>query len=100
MHDGAGGQRFRGLGVLVHQMGEEFSIERTPIDADAHWLAMLHRHIDDGAELLDFLVLETDVAGVDAIFVERFGAVRIFAEQLVADVMEIADQRHGHAALA
>ena len=46
------------------------------------------------------LVLETDIAGIDAVFVERLGAGRILRQQLVADIMEIADQGRGDAALA
>ena len=46
------------------------------------------------------LVLESDIAGIDAIFVQRLRAGRIIGQQLVADVMEVADQRRGDAALA
>ena len=52
------------------------------------------------ANWLSLLVLEADVAGIDAVLVERFGAGRMVGQQLVADVMEIADQRHVDAALA
>ena len=57
------------------------------------------RRLDDLAELRVALVLEPDVAGVDAVLVERLGACGVFGEQLVADVMEIADQRDFDAAL-
>ena len=46
------------------------------------------------------LVLESDIAGIDAVFVERLRAGRIIGQQLVADVMEVPDQRRGDAALA
>ena len=88
------------LGILIHQLRQQFAVERAPVDADADGLAVAHRRFDDGAELAIFLVLETDVAGIDPILVERFGAGRIVAQELVADVMEIADQRHVDAALA
>ena len=93
----------RGFGrgrVLVHQLGEQFLIERTPIGADAHRLVVLVGDLDDVGELGVALVLEADIAGIDAVFVERLGAGRIVGQQLVADVMEIADQRRGDAALA
>ncbi len=35
-----------------------------------------------------------DVAGIDAVFGQRAGALRVVAEQLVAVEMKIADQRH------
>ena len=93
----------RGFGesrVLVHQLGEQLLVERAPIGADAHRLVVLVGDLDDVGELGVALVLEADIAGIDAVFVERFGAGRIFGEQLVADVMEIADQGRGDAALA
>ena len=58
-------------------------------------LLYLMRHLDDGGELRVLLVLEADIAGIDAVFVERLGAGRMVGQQLVADVVEVADQRHG-----
>ena len=62
-------------------------------------LSQLERELDDLRELPVALVLEADVAGIDAVLVERFGARRVFGEQLVADVVEVADERHADAAL-
>ena len=90
----AGVDRMVRLGVLVHQLGEQFLIERTPIGADAHRLVVLDRDLDDGAELAVPLFLEADIAGIDAVFVERLGAGRMIGEQLVADIVEVADDRH------
>jgi len=59
-----------------------------------HWLIVLDRGLDDGAELAVLLFLETHIAGIDAILVERFGAGRMIGQELVADVMEVADDRH------
>ena len=84
-------------GVLVHERGQELLIERTPVRADAHRLAVADRDLDDLAELQVALVLEADIAGIDAIFVERLGAGRMIGEQLVADIVEVADQRRGDA---
>ena len=82
------------LGVLVHQVRQQFLIERAPVGADPHRLVVLDRHLDDGGELLVLLVLEADIAGVDAVLVERLGAAGMIGQQLVADVMEVADDRH------
>ncbi len=62
-------------------------------------LSVFDRHLDDGGELLVLLVLEADIAGIDAVLVERLGAARMIGQQLVADVMEVADERHAHAQL-
>ncbi len=91
--DGAGLERLRARRVLVHERGQKILIERTPVGADAHRLAVADGDLDDLAELQVALVLEADIAGIDAIFVERFGAGRMIGEQLMADVMEVADQR-------
>jgi len=92
---GAGRQR-----VFVHQLGQQFLIERTPVGADPDRLIILVGDLDDVAELAVALVLEADIAGIDAVFVERLGAGRVVGQELVADVMEIADQGRGDALLA
>ena len=86
--------------VFVHQLGQQLLVERAPIGADPDRLAVLVGDLDDVGELRVALVLEADIAGIDAVFVERLGAGRIIGQQLVADVMEIADQGRGDAALA
>ena len=83
-----------GARILIHQMGEKFLIERSPIGADANRLVVTNRGFDDGAELPVFLFLKADVAGIDAILVERLGAGGVIGEQLVPDVVKIADDRH------
>ncbi len=55
---------------------------------------MLDRGLDNGAELPVLLFLEADIAGIDAIFVERLGAGRMIGQKLVADIVEVADDRH------
>ena len=89
----------RGLGVLVHQPRQQFLIERAPVDADAHRLVVLDRHLDDLGELRVALVLEADIAGIDAVFVERLGAAGVIGQQRVAVVVEVADERHVDAQL-
>ena len=60
---------------------------------------MLGRGLDDGAELPVLLLLEADIARVDAVLVERLGAGRMIGQELVADVVEVADDRRVHAHL-
>jgi len=57
--------------VFIHQPGEQFLVERTPVRPDPHRLAVLVGDLDDVGELRVALVLEADIAGVDAVFVER-----------------------------
>ena len=75
-------------------MGQEVAVERAPVGADAHRLAVPDGGLDDGRELSVLLVLEADIARIDAVLVERLGAGRMIGQKLVADVMEIADERH------
>ena len=98
VHDGARILGRVALRVLVHQARQQLLIERAPVDADAHRLFVPQRDVDDGAELAVLLLLEADVAGIDAVLVERFRRGRVLAQQLVSDVVEIADERHAHAA--
>ena len=79
LHDGLVQDGARILGrrrrrVLVHQAGQQLLVEAAPVDADAHRLGVLQRELDDGRELAVALGLEADVAGIDAILVERLGA--------------------------
>ena len=69
-------------------------IERAAIDADAHGLAVVARDLADGRELLVAALAVADVAGIDAVLVERAGAFGIFRQQDVAVVVKIADERN------
>ncbi len=86
--------RFCGLGVLVHEPGQQFLVEGSPVRADAHRFVVFQRHLDDGGELPVPFVLEADIARIDAVFVERLGAGGVVGQQLVADIMKVADNRH------
>ena len=44
----AGIDRSVGARVLVHQMRQQFLVERAPIGADAHRLVVADRGLDDG----------------------------------------------------
>ena len=85
--------RGRTLRVLVHQRGEQRAIERAPVDADPHRLAVGDRNLDHAAEVLVVLVADPDVAGIDAVLVERFRARRVLGEEHVPVVVEVADDR-------
>ena len=93
-HHLAGAERRGRKRVLVHQMGEQLLVERAPVDADAHRLAVADRGLDDVAELLVLLVLEADIARIDAVLVERLRAGRMIGQKLVPDIVEVADDRH------
>ncbi len=86
-------ERRGGGGVLVHQMRQQLLVERAPVRSDPHRLAVLDGELDDLGELQVALVAEADVARIDPVFVERLGAGRMLGEQLVSDVVEVADQR-------
>ena len=92
-HHRASRARRRRARVFVHQRGEQFLVERSPIGANPHRLAIFDRQFNDEAELLVPLVFETHIAGIDSIFVERLGAGRMLGEELMADIVEIADER-------
>ena len=57
-------------------------------------LAMAAGGLDHLGELRVALAAAADVAGIDAVLVERLGAGRVCGEQLVAVEVEVADQRH------
>jgi hypothetical protein len=92
--DIAGAQRRSVGGVLVHQPGQQDLVERSPVDADADRLVVADGHFYDFDELPVLLVLEADIARIDAVLRQRFGTGGMIGEQRVADVMKIADQRH------
>ena len=75
------------------RLRQQVLVERAPVGPDAHRLAVADGGLDDLPELQIALVFEADVAGVDPVFVERLGAGRMVGEQLVADIVEVADQR-------
>ena len=62
--------RLGATGVLIHQPGEQRSIERSPVDADPHRLALRDRDLDHAAEVLVVLPANTNVARIDAVLIE------------------------------
>ena len=80
-------------GVGVHQLGQELLVERAPVDADPDRLVVVDRDLDDRLEVL-VVALGADVARVDPVLGERRGHLRVLDQQLVAVVVEVADDRH------
>ena len=85
------------VGVLLHLRDDELLVERAAVHADADRLAVVARDAADRRELLVAPLAGADVARVDAVLVERAGAVGIAGQQQVAVVVEVADKRGGDA---
>src|SRR5258708_3636003 len=83
------------LGVLVHQLGEQLLVERSPVHPDTHRLAVGDGHFHDLAEV-GVVVLGAHVAGVDTVLGERLRARRILGEQQVPVVVEVANDGDVH----
>ena len=90
-HDVACGQRVGEAVVVVHHLGEEGLVERAPVDADADGLLVLYCDFDHGAEVVVVFAADGAVARIDAVLGEGFCGVRVFGEELVAVVVEVAD---------
>src|SRR3546814_5990852 len=57
----------------------------------------LFRSLDDRRKLAFMFLAETDVARIDAVLRQRLGTGGFALQQLVAVVVEVADDRHVHA---
>ena len=68
-------------------------VERAPVDPDADRLVVVDGDPDDRREVL-VVALGADVARVDPVLGERRGHLRVLGQQLVAVVVEVADDRH------
>jgi hypothetical protein len=67
-------RRLRQARVLVHHAREQFRVEATPVDADAHRLAVATGKFDHGRELIVALGATPDIARVDAELRQCLGA--------------------------
>ena len=92
--DGCSRYRVRRGRILVHKPGQKSLVERAPVDTDANRFVMFQGRFDDGGELAVLLFLKTHIARVDPVLGERLGAGRMVGKELVADIVEVADQRH------
>ena len=92
-HHVAGVARLGEAGVGLHQVGQQLLVERAPVDADPDGLPVVDRDPDDRREVL-VVALGADVARVDPVLREPGRHLRVLHEQLVAVVVEVADDRH------
>ncbi len=81
-------------GIFVHHAREQLLIERSPVDADAHWFLILDGNFDHDAEVVVVLAAHAYVARVDAVLGQCARALRIFLQQQMAVVMKVADDGH------
>ena len=82
------------VGVFLHFGHDQLLIQGAAIDADADGFAVVASDLADGGELFVAALAGADITGIDSVFVERLGAFRIFREQHVAVVVEVADDRN------
>ena len=85
------------VGVLLHLRDDELLVERAAVHADPDRLAAIARDAADRGELLVAPLAGADVAGIDAVLVQRLRALREARQQQVAVVVEVADERRRHA---
>jgi hypothetical protein len=82
------------LRVLVHQAGEQRLVERAPVDADAHRLVVRIAISTMAANWRSFLSLKPTLPGLMRYLSSASAQAGMIGEQLVADVVEVADERH------
>jgi len=90
-------ERLRAPPVLVHQSREQRAVERAPVDADPHRLAVVHSDANHRAEVFVVLLADVDVAGVDAVLGERARALRILRQKQMPVVVKVADDGNSKA---
>ena len=88
----SGVQRVGAHRVLVHELREETLVQRSPVDADADWLAVVDGEFDNLPEIL-VAPLRAHVARVYAVFGEIASTLGVFLEEDVPVVVEVADDR-------
>ena len=93
--DRVGVERVLAARVRVHVAGEQLLVDAAPVGADAHRLAVLERLLDHDREVLLAGVALADVARIDAVLGEGLRAGGLLPQQLVAVVVEVADQGDG-----
>ena len=78
--------------VLLHLRHDQLLIERAAVHPDAHRPVVIDGHPADGGEPFITARAGPDVARVDAVFVEGGRARGVAGQQLMAVVVEIADE--------
>ena len=85
--------------VFVHHAREQSLIERAPIHADAHRPVILDGRFDHDAEIIVVLLADIYIARIDAVLGQGARHFRVFLQQNVAVVMEVADDGNAAAEL-
>ncbi len=98
-HHVARRQWFRFLAVLVHHPRQQRLVQRTPVHADPHRLMVFDCALHHDAEIVVVLAPHRHVAGIDAVLGQRARRGWILLEQQMPVVVEVAHDRHRHAAL-
>ena len=80
--------------VLLHLPHDELLVQGAAVHADAHGPPEVTRHGADRRELLVAPLPRPDVARVDPVLVERPRHLRVFRQEGVPVVVEVADERH------
>ena len=73
-----------GLGkasVLIHHLGQQRAVERSPVDADPHRAVVFNRGLDHGAKVIVMLLADIHVARIDAVLGQRLRASGIFLQE-------------------
>jgi hypothetical protein len=83
--------------VLLHLRDHELLVERPGVDTNPNRFSAITRDAADRRELLVPSSSGADITGVDAVLVERFGAVRVARQEQMPVVVKIADKRGGAA---
>ena len=94
-HHVAGIGWFGGQGVGIHQLGQDGLVQGAPVDADPDRLVVVDGDLHDRREVF-VVAFGADVARIDPIFGEGGGHLRVFGQELVAVVVEVADDGHVH----
>ena len=65
--------------VCFKHLSENFRIKRAAVHTDSHRLFIAKRHLNHAGEVFHSPLAFTDVAGIDAIFGKRLGALAHFS---------------------
>ncbi len=99
-HDLMGIARLGLAGVCIHHLGQDVLIERAPVDADPDRLVVRDRDPNDGGEVIVVVPARAHVPRIDPVLGQGFCRLRELGQQLVAVVVEVADDRNGQSEAA
>ena len=78
-------------GVIIHLLCKKVGVQAAGVDTDADGLIEVSGDFDEGPEVIIVAKAAPHVAGVDPELGKGAGAVRLVAEEPVADEVEVAD---------